>query len=166
MKVRIFKKPDGSLIINRPHARYQGGYYIGEGKDKIELTLNDCKIPEICKGLEFSVMDESEIPELGQDEYFEMFHFENGKVAVDKGWTKCVMPNFLVRHKLCTRKMKEMSEAKSFEEYHKAVIAYGELNTQDLKDDKFWAAKALEGLEFAEAPKPEVEAKLKAKVGQ
>lgn len=92
MKKRVFKKPDGGVIIATPSHKYQGGYYRHKNEkiyerfglineetiqylnsnihsknllimeDFIEMTFENVKFPEHTKGLEYIDLKASDVP--------------------------------------------------------------------------------------------------------
>lgn len=92
MKVRVFKKNDGSVVYNYPSQKYQ---------DRIE----DCKIPDELNGLPFIVADTAEIPKSNSNtgDYHEMIHFDGDchkdNLKQDKEWNCVLMPDFLIKQK-------------------------------------------------------------------
>lgn len=96
MKVRVFKKPDGSAVCNYPSPNYQ---------DK----LDKCRVPEDLKDLPFIVAEDSEIPRCDSStgDYPEMLYFdgdcEPANLKQDREWNVCLMPSFLIRQKHIAR---------------------------------------------------------------
>ncbi len=122
MKMRIFKRPDGSLIYSKPSKVYQGGYFINDlskpvyetidGKQKDtglfeqrELTFADCKFDiEFAEYPYFDAnIQDIILPDSANGNFIEMFYIEGecslANLKQDTTWEKVLMPTFLVKEK-------------------------------------------------------------------
>ncbi len=166
MRVRVFKKEDGAIIISCPSSKYQGGVFV----DEKELTFDDCRFDAKTKGLEYVDMEEKDLPPRDSENgyYFEMLHFDGEckpeNLKQDSEWQERLMPNFLVRKKLLMRKLTGQNTSKNFDEYIKHASEINELLLRNTEDELFWAEKALDGLQHAEKDKAKIQEKLKAKI--
>lgn len=164
MKCRIFKKPDDRLIYSWPTSKYQGN-----------PDFAGCKFPKVTEGLPFIDVDESDLQdETGRDWISHgpltvNGEFKKENISFDENWSKHLMPDYVIKIK----EIKAAREAvKSETDPVKAIVASIELDELKEKEadidnrDPFWTQKALDGLARAETPKPEIEAKLRAKLAE
>lgn len=155
MKIRIFKREDGSVIYDCPTGIHQN-------------NIENCKIPDLCKGLDFITLDEMEIPPSNSNDgnYHEMIHFDGPcnkeNLKQDKEWKNCLMPVFLIKEKHLKR-----LEAKIDAELDKAdvdPILVVRLSREKEKCKgwtyKEWFQQALVNMEEDEIDKPKIKEKL------
>lgn len=194
MKIRVFKRQDNSIIVSRPSKKYFGGKFINDTSKPIyetdadrgntgvitsyeqrELTIDDCKFPPECDGLEYIDIDSSELPLIDNSSgiYQEMLYIEDQTIKIDDKWQLMLMPNFLVKKKYINYLRSSVDSELSKDSpdhielvrnYRKLEIAKETKSEDDSDGDLFWTQKALEGLARAETEKPVIKAKLEAKI--
>lgn len=137
MKIRVFKKEDGSVVYNTPSKKYQGGHFAPDqsrpifhetkdskgkkakilvGYELREITIDDCKIPAEYELLPFVLVDQEDLPDSnsGTGNYHEMIYFEGdccrSNLKQDKAWEKCLMPHWLIVQKERARLKRDLDQ--------------------------------------------------------
>lgn len=184
--VRCIITHDNGFVhtITYPARNYLGGYYIDNvddpifeevngvnkiiGYSKKELTINDCKLPPYCNGLE-SFIYEGDVPEV---EYINQIKVLNGAIAVDEQKVESLMPAQLIKAKhmkfianeidleLGQENPDAVKIVRLQREFEKCKL----IGADSDEDQKFWYQKALEGLDRAEIDKPIIRQKILDKI--
>lgn len=163
MKLRIFKKPDGTIYSSCPLGDFQN-----------KPNFEGCKFPDFTKGLEYVDIDESELPPQNQDggNYFEQIHFDGPckkeNIKQDKTWEKCLMPNFLIKQKQ-EKYLNDQLDAELAKEAPDTVevirISRQKDKLKTMTDEEVYQL-ALDNLDRAELDKPVIRQKLQQKLNK
>lgn len=143
-----------------------------------ELTLEDCKIPEPYKNLEYIVVDESDLHPSNSStgDYHEMIHFDGDchidNLKQDKEWQKVLMPTFLIKQKHIKNLESEIDAElekedpdpvlfmKKKRQHEKAKLLHHEDNAKEIYEI------ALSNLSRAKKDVSVVKAKIEAKIAE
>jgi hypothetical protein len=158
MKVRVYKTPDGEVVVDTPSKRYQ---------DKIE----ECPHPGRFRSgedFEVEVMEMADLEKLvgGDNEAGSAQFYYDGSLKHDDGWEEMVMPETCVLKRHKNKLELELDEELAKDTPDPAVVVkkdrelkkLGSLKTEDVYK------LALSKLE-KEKKKPKIQAKLKEKLG-
>lgn len=91
MKVIVFRKNNGTAIVNRPSLKYQN-------------NIKKLKIPKPFQDLSFIILNESDVLiDRKKNEFPEMLYFDGDckkeNFKKDVGWDVCLMPSWLIAKK-------------------------------------------------------------------
>lgn len=158
MKCRVFADGDNIHIdwVNPKHFN--------------DDNIHECKIPAHLAHLPMKIVDSSDLPQNAPIIECYPDFAENGEPYVkrDVGFFKKLMPDYLIKEKEIAAKIEEIKAETDPLNAVKLQIELSELKEKNAgfgNDDPFWSQKALDGLSRAETEKPEIEAKLKSKLG-
>ena len=163
--LRIFKKPNGGVIINCPGSRFQ--------PDQVD----QCPLDIDCDGLEYASVDADIFFQHGTDyEYHEQLYCDGpcavGNFRVDTQWTCQVMPTFLVKKKhLHTLNARlDALLAENVPDVMEVVRLQRERETCKAWSDAQWHEQALKNLDArvagGEPDKPAIRKKLQQQLGK
>lgn len=174
MKVKVFKKDDGGVVYFYPNKKFQGGFFVDDiskpitkegkilGYAQRELTIDDCKVPLKYSGLEFIIIDEFDLIDSNSktNNLHEMIYFDGDckkeNMKQDKEWKKVLMPNFLVKNNHLKNLNDDIDNelAKENPDQIKLLRLTRRKEVESkvhASDRKFWAQKALDGLDRRKA---------------
>jgi hypothetical protein len=167
MKKIIVVKTDGSISIIHPNQKKYGDE---DGKK----PYSECKMLQLYPDQEWFVTDQ--VIDKSDLESRKQLYVEAGTTEIKKDltWEKMLMPDQLIKRKHLKALQKEFEE--ELEKSNADPLVCMRLNSQINKDaerpagpnndSEFWSAKALERLSKASKAKPEIEAKLNAKLAK